>query len=333
MKRIAFLCWSLMISCIGIATEVVAHEGHDHDHATILASAKVGNPAGTFDSKVEISERNGYRYINSNGLPEHETGQFPGAGNPNRIREQRHQFRVPLQPTVASKPTSLKLGKFGVALNGVPFDPGAAEFWRRDFSSPWQYAVIGGKVNLGLDMNNAHVQPTGDYHYHGRSPDLIARLAKEARAAGKSMTLIGYAADGYPVYDCEVVGADGNVESLRSGYRLKSGQRPAGSSGPGGAYDGTFVGDYEHVEGVGDLDAFNGRSGVTPEYPSGTFYYVLTKEFPYIPRMLKGTPDDSFVQRGPGGPGRGGPGGPGGPRGPRGRGGRPPFGPPLGRQR
>jgi hypothetical protein len=29
-------------------------------------------------------------------------------------------------------------GLFGMALNGVPFDPGTAEFWNRDPSSGWR---------------------------------------------------------------------------------------------------------------------------------------------------------------------------------------------------
>ncbi|MEM9368552.1 MAG: YHYH protein [Planctomycetota bacterium] len=305
------------------ASSASAHDGHDHD--VRFTNLLAGNPAGTFDSQVQISEQRDYRFISSNGLPEHATGSFPGPGNPNRIREQTHRFRVPLHPVAAARPTALRLGKFGIALNGIPFDPGAAEFWRRDFSSPWQYAVIGGKVDLGLDQNQAHVQPTGDYHYHGRPTDLVLRLSREARKADRSMTLLGYAADGYPVYDCEIVDERGTTVSLRSSYRLRMGTRPGGNEGPGGRYDGTFVADYAYVSKAGDLDEFNGRVGITPEYPEGTFHYVLTKTFPYIPRMLKGTPDPSFVQRGPGR------GGPPGDRG-RGPGGRrpPPFGPPFG---
>ena len=46
---------------------------------------------------------------------------------------------------------------------------------------------------------------------------------------------------------------------------------------------------------------------MTAEYPEGSYYYVATAEFPFYPRMLKGTPDASF-RRGPpgGGPGGGG---------------------------
>ncbi len=57
---------------------------------------------------------------------------------------------------------------------------------------------------------------------------------------------------------------------------------------------GRHVQDYEYVEGLGNLDECNGRTGVTPEFPSGTCYYVLTDDFPVIPRCFKGTPDDSF---------------------------------------
>jgi len=39
---------------------------------------------------------------------------------------------------------------------------------------------------------------------------------------------------------------------------------------------GYFVEDYEYVTGSGDLDAFNGRTAVTPEYPNGTYAYWVT---------------------------------------------------------
>ena len=78
----------------------------------------------------------------------------------------------------------------------------------------------------------------------------------------------------------------------RGSYQLRSGSR---ASAPGGTYDGTFEQDYEYVAGLGDLDECNGREGVTPEYPDGTYYYVVTENYPYLPRMLRGTPDASFL--------------------------------------
>jgi hypothetical protein len=78
---------------------------------------------------------------------------------------------------------------------------------------------------------------------------------------------------------------------LRSSYRLRGGQR---KDGPGGKFDGTFVEDFEFVAAAGDLDECNGRTGPTPEFPGGTYYYVLTDEFPYIPRQFRGVANSSF---------------------------------------
>lgn len=76
---------------------------------------------------------------------------------------------------------------------------------------------------------------------------------------------------------------------------MKSGDRPGdGVTAPCGEYNGVYSNDYEYVEGLGTLDEATGRTGVTPEYPLGTYYYLVTDEFPYIPRYFKGTPSDDF---------------------------------------
>ena len=107
--------------------------------------------------------------------------------------------------------------------------------------------------------------------------------------------IVGYAADGFPIYALygysNPQNTSSGIKELTSSYKLKEGTRP---SGPGGTYNGSFIQDYEYVNGLGDLDECNGREGATPEYPNGTYYYVLTNEFPIIPRCHKGTPDNSF---------------------------------------
>ena len=90
------------------------------------------------------------------------------------------------------------------------------------------------------------------------------------------------------------------METLSSSYQLKSGERPGdGESAPCGTYTGVYSADYEFIEGLGDLDECNGREGVTPEFPEGTYYYVITNEFPGVPRCFVGTPSDDF-KLGPG---------------------------------
>lgn len=227
------------------------------------------------ENRVRIWSEGEYRYVESNGIPDHATGTFPNSGNPNTITEQSHRFRMPVAPQRAAQRTPLGMHPFGVAVNGVPFDPGAAEFWNNDRQSGWQYEALSEFMHLGLDEHHAHVQPSGAYHYHGL-PEGIAG------------PLLGYAADGFPIYR-----ADSSGVAWRSSYRVKSGTRP---SGPGGAYDGRFVQDYEFVTGAGDLDACNGREAATAEYPQGTYCYVVTPDFPFIPRCFTGTPDASFLR-------------------------------------
>ena len=91
---------------------------------------------------------------------------------------------------------------------------------------------------------------------------------------------------------------------LKASYRLKSGERPGGGNGPGGAYDkGSFAQDYEFVKKTaGDLDDCNGRHGVTPEYPQGTYYYVITDNWPFIPVRSRARRTARAGMGGPGGP-------------------------------
>ncbi|MFO0946298.1 MAG: YHYH protein [Planctomycetota bacterium] len=256
-------------------------------------------------NQVTIEERDGYRYIVANGIPDHAHGDFPNRGNPNSILAQRFAFRVPLEPEWRDEPVPLGHHPFGVALNGVPFDPGTAEFWNGDRRSGWNYEALSGRINLGLDHNHAHVQPSGAYHYHGTPQGLIQALLQRSRqpstrnSRGKTpMVLLGYAADGYPIYNAVGHAEPENQRSrrkfLRSSYRLKRGTRP---SGPRGKYDGTFTEDYEFATGLGDLDECNGYYGVTPESTGATYYYCITESFPHIPRFYHGVPDESFLRR------------------------------------
>ena len=67
--------------------------------------------------------------------------------------------------------------------------------------------------------------------------------------------------------------------------------------------DGTFVSDWEFVEGLGDLDACNGTM------INGTYAYLVTDTYPYVPRCLMGAFEEE--RHGPP-PGEGGQGRPGG---------------------
>src|SRR6185436_597731 len=134
----------------------------------------------------------------------------------------------------------------------------------------------------------------------GLPTGLIAKLGGD----GGKMLQIGWAADGFPIYTShaytDAKDAKSALKKMRSSYQLKKGTRPGSPEGPGGKYDGAFTADYEFVKNSGELDECNGRFGVTPEFPQGIYYYVLTTKYPMVPRWFKGTPDQSFKHKPPG---------------------------------
>ncbi|MDA8745510.1 YHYH protein [Rubripirellula amarantea] len=298
-KRIVIVAMSAIAT--GVVAVVVA-QPPPRLHRVIAKGQLQKRPATStpvIANEVKIEIIGDDRVITSNGVPHHKTGEFPNNGNPNRISAQSHVYRVPANPKIADHTTPMH-GEFGVAINGVPFDPGAGEFY--DGEPGWQYEPLSGAIDLGIDVSHAHVQPTGKYHYHGLPTGLIDSVKVEA---GAHSPLVGWAADGFPIYAVygysDPKDAASPVQKLTSSYQLKPGQRPGGNA-PGGAYDGTFVADYEYVEGSGDLDECNGQWTVTPEYPDGTYAYFMTEQWPVVPRIYRGTPSEDF-RHGPGGGG------------------------------
>ena len=245
------------------------------------------------------------RVLSANGLPDHVVGTFPNADNPNRISAQTVAASATLSPAVVST-AGAAATVVGYALNGVKFDPNTGGTCDNAGTS---CSLIGGSGNwrmealgqtsfkFGTDSSNAHVQPTGEYHYHGMPEGYVTKLGK-----GQAMTLVGWASDGFPIYArygyTVATDATSAVKVLKGSYRTKSTpdvNRPATSLYP----MGTFLQDYEYVAGLGDLDECNGRTGVTPEFPQGIYHYMITDTYPYIQRCVKGT---ATATAGAGGP-------------------------------
>lgn len=259
-------------------------------------AAPAGDGSNPAPNQITIATEGNSRVIRANGLSDHAPGLFPNRGNPHVITAQTYVFRLPLEPKANSQFTRLGMHPFGIALNGVVFDPGAAEWWQMNPRSGWTLDPISGPQKLGLDRHNAHVQPSGAYHYHGMPTGLVEKLT----GGQPKVVQVGWAADGFPIYGpwdySDPKSTNSAVKRAKSSYRLRTGTRP---DGPGGTFDGTYVEDFEFVPGAGDLDAANGRYGVTPEFPRGVYHYVLTDDFPFIPRQFRGTPDSSFFRHGP----------------------------------
>ena len=264
-------------------------------------------------SRYSWSSDGSDRILIGNGIPNHEVGTFPNPNNPNTIREQNINKRFTLCPEIITESGLEVVGPalaIAYALNSVKFDPATAgrcndagECSLAQGQGNWNIEALGHDTfDFGDDMNHAHVQPNGEYHYHG-----IPELLVDFLGDNQGMTIVGWASDGFPVYArygySDANDSNSSIKSLTPSYRLKSepdANRPTtltaliggpgqGTSNPNTPIPmGAFTQDYEYVEGLGDLDQCNGRFGVTPDFPEGIYYYVVTDDFPFFTRCLKG---------------------------------------------
>ncbi len=219
---------------------------------------------------VAISVDEEQRCITSDGVPEHETGPWREGAT---VEPQGHSFCMDATPELTDT-INRRVRISGITLTGIPLRPGTAEYYdassekgySRDNSSGWNVEGAGGLI---MDAQNAHVDGDGMYHYHAIPSAVVGAL---------DGTLFGYAADGFEIH---YMGSE-----AKSSWQLKSGER---ESGPGGAHDGTYVQDYEFVEGSGTLDECNG--GML----DGRYVYFATDTFPFFPRCFKGTVSSDFI--------------------------------------
>ena len=246
------------------------------------------------------------RTLTGNAVPNHATtgGQFAS-----KVSAQTISKSFPLSPVASDVITTVEIP--GYLLNSVKLEPGTAGKCDAtatsvkkgcDYAGTASYdnpstmevlqdpsVIASSWWDFGADASNAHVQPNGEYHYHGMPNLLIPKLNTNSDS---SMTLVGWATDGFPIYADKgyttASDATSALKSMKGSYRLKTtGVRTL----PSPTYFplGMFVVDWEYVAGLGDLDECNGRTGVTPEFPKGTYHYYITSSYPFIQRCTKGS--------------------------------------------
>lgn len=222
--------------------------------------------------------------VRSAGISVYQFGILANPVNPgNSVRDVR--VRIPRHPQVETGAHAmLSPGTVGLFLNGVPME-NHLDSDSYEGRNLWHY-----DLTAGAATDSAH---------NGMSAMLWQLLNDGSRHS----PLIGFALDGYPIYGPwgYADGKGGQVKRMRSGYRLRAIRErttwPDGTTLTPGQYGpavdaanplGTFSEDYEFVEAAGDLDRFNGRFSVTPEYPEGTYAYFLASDasgqpaFPYV---------------------------------------------------
>jgi len=267
----------------------------NHTHKTVKATKNIDYfgsyqlEDANYGTKTTVTISGNKRIMVTNSLPNHDTGAFPTKGNPNTISAQNKTYTFPVNPMYTGKAQWMR--EPGIALNGIKFEPQTAEVVECETGENYRVEAIQDVINLGLDFNNAHVQPTGAYHYHGTPNSMIAKFDK-----GEDLVHIGFAHDGFPMY----LSKSGKY---KPSFKLLDGNREGEDCvyenpkqtidvAVGGHHDGTFGSDYEYIENYGDLDECNGIT------VNGQYMYLVTEEFPYVGRCLMGEVDQE-EQRGP----------------------------------
>ncbi len=232
-------------------------------------------------------------YISASSIPGYVIG--PWQANPNAPADQNYVCKFPLTPAVNNgTKTNTGLGVVGLWKNGVGiFNAKDGRYWNNTTQQ-----FVNGITNSGWNRNakyfegvsfdscKGHPAPGGAYHHH-ISPKCLYNQDETAYHS----PILGFAWDGYPIYGPYAytnTNGTGAIKRMVSSYVLTtSGSRTNGP--PVNTYPwGSMCEDYVYTAGSGDLDAYNGRTCVTPEYPSGTYAYFVTIE-------ADGTPAYPFV--------------------------------------
>ncbi len=321
---------------------------------------------------MQVASSSAWVYVRSSGLGYHTMGPWyldaaRTQAFPNFPANQNVLYRIPRAPAEATTKTLTPVGAIGYGVDGVALFDGRDAFsystTAGQDATPVNGVTGGGVwnrdayVNEGVTFDAALAHQAGaNYHYHANTPalrqqlddhvDYVAATKSYAERSGtpsRHSPILGWMADGYPVYGpygYAVAGDAGSgVRRMVSGYVKRDGTLgttnlattgrttlpawaataqgraaalastqfgPAvGTAYPLGRYleDNDYLGHLGKIQGTDfDLDLYNGRHCVTPEFPGGTYAYFLaieadgTPKFPYIiGRWFYGTPSGGSV--------------------------------------
>jgi YHYH protein len=241
--------------------------------ATTLYSEAAAVRLARWTSNVTVSHADGSWTFTSDGIPASNfvASDYAVPANPfdvsaagasvhasaSILQDQHYDYTLPLTPRYAKTVTRTNQGPIGIMLDGAalynPYEANHSTIATADNF----VATQDGVTASFLDDCDGHPGPGGQYHYHGLPECLVAyatgaspvvqsvtstsgattTAVDEDNAASKKPVILGFAFDGYGIYD--------NV-----------------------AMNGKTVP-------VSALDACNGIVSPVPGYPHGVYHYVL----------------------------------------------------------
>jgi hypothetical protein len=277
------------------------------------------------DANVQqVQYSTNYVYVTATGVPAFVTGPF-ATGPVSTALNNNYIIKLPLNPTVAITNTLVGMGAVAVFINGsVAYTAGDGGSYNN--LNQWHSNAVYFE-NIGFDCAHGHPGPmTSDYHHHQNPSAFNVETLPSSSIcniyladglyvpnAATHGPLIGFAADGFPIYGAygysDPLNATSPIKRITPSYRVRNitarttlpnGSPAVGPTltqmvpimGPGApsvqAVLGAYLEDFEYVAGLGDLDESNGRFCKTPEYPNGIYCYFATIDannkpvYPYI---------------------------------------------------
>ena len=279
-------------AAFSLATLLLSACGGASASSGTLKATPAATAAGIKDAKwgknVTVTYTSTKVRIKANGIPNHpRNAQYAVPNNGVRVpnastahiandptKANAFDYSLPLKPTWSSKTTATSLGSIGPMISGsVLFNPYEGDGSTVAMASNFSLAGTNGTKVWFVDSCAGHPTPAPSGQYHYHG--LPSCVTSQVDTTTGPSHIIGIALDGYPIY----------------GQRDIKGKTVALSS----------------------LDKCNGINSATPEYPKGTYHYVLPSAATAQSsiRCFHGTVDKSLItpmpNMGGGGPPGGGP--------------------------
>jgi hypothetical protein len=244
-------------------------------------------------------------YVRTDILADYIMGPWPG--DPFICGGQNNSYLFPRNPSYPSSTHQTKpTGSQGLLINGVViFDDGDGKSYNTSTGTNsnsgagvWnQIAWVAHASEMDAGMG--HPDPSKIYHNHSNPIKLCSVTSSTTHSP-----LIGWSFDGWPIYGpfgySTATNSSSAVTRMTSSWALRNittrttlyTGTSTSQTGPAVSTSfplGTYIEDYGYTAGSGDLDYYNGRYCVTPEFPSGTYAYFLNTDAsgnPSYPNMI-----------------------------------------------
>lgn len=244
-------------------------------------------------------------YIKASMLAGFIMGPWPG--DPFVAGAQNNSYIFPKNPSYpSSKHQPKPVGLFGLQVNGdALFDDGDGKSYNTSTNKNsnngagyWNQIAWVAHISE-VDAGNGHPDVSQVYHNH-HNPIKFSSVTDGSQHS----SIVGWAFDGWPIYGpfgySSAMDNSSSIKRMTPSWQLRNittrttyydGSVPA-QAGPDVSASfplGTYIEDYEYINGLGDLDYYNGRYCVTPEFPSGTYAYFLNTDVngnPSYPNMV-----------------------------------------------